>query len=220
LPRPGEVSLAHNGVLFLDELPEYQRNVLEVLRQPLEDRQVTISRAALSVIFPASFMLVAAMNPCPCGYATDPAHDCHCAGRQIQRYLSKISAPIMDRIDMHVEVPAVSYADLTVSHCSEPSSKVCQRVVAARRRQSQRLNRSAIYCNAQMNSSQIRDHCQLNEKCTTLLESAADRFGMSARAYFRSIRIARTIADLDRATDIGASHISEAIQYRSSEYRP
>ena len=217
IPRPGEVSLAHHGVLFLDELPEYRRNVLEVLRQPLEDRQVTISRAAFSVTFPASFMLVAAMNPCPCGYAADPTHDCHCSERQIRRYRSRISGPLMDRIDMHVAVPAVSYRDLSIPAASESSRSICKRVVAARERQSRRLASSGIYCNAWMNSRHIGSYCTLNARGTNLLENAADRFGMSARAYFRILKIARTIADLVQETDIRTDHIAEAIQYRSQE---
>ena len=219
LPRPGEVSLAHHGVLFLDELPEYRRNVLEVLRQPMEDRKVTISRAALSVTFPASFILVAAMNPCPCGYATDVHHDCHCSLGQICRYQSKISGPLMDRIDIHVEVPAVSYRDLSLPAVSESSSVICERVIAARQRQSCRLMQSMIYCNAQMNSRHVRTYCQLNAKGATLLENAADRFGMSARAYFRILKIARTIADLAQAEDIQRDHLAEAIQYRGHDSR-
>ena len=215
LPRPGEVSLAHHGVLFLDELPEYKKHVLEVLRQPLEDHCVTISRASSSVTFPASFMLVAAMNPCPCGYATDSKHICHCSQQQIRRYRSKISGPLMDRIDMHVEVPAVSYADLAALPPAEKSADIHQRVVRARQRQSGRFSRARIFCNAQMSGRDIRSHCRLNAQTNAMLETAVDKFGLSARAYIRILKMARTIADLDQEQDIGEMHLFEAIQYRS-----
>ncbi len=215
VPRPGEVSLAHNGVLFLDELPEYRKNVLEVLRQPLEDRCVTISRATTSITFPASFMLVAAMNPCPCGYATDSDHDCRCTGQQIQRYRSKISGPLMDRIDMHVEVPAVAYKDLAALPPSDDSSAIYKRVAEARQRQSRRFARERIYCNAQMGNRHIRSHCQLDSQAGAMLETAVHKLGLSARAYFRILKMARTAADLDRKQDICAIHIAEAIQYRT-----
>ncbi len=215
LPRPGEVSLAHNGVLFLDELPEYKKHVLEVLRQPLEDHCVTISRAATSVTFPASFMLIAAMNPCPCGYATDASHRCHCSYSQVQRYRSKISGPLMDRIDMHVEVPAVSYKDLATLPPSGESSAIHQRVICARQVQSRRFLQNRIYCNAQMSNRHIRSHCTLTPQTGAMLEAAVDRLGLSARAIFRVIKMARTIADLDMQQDIGADHVAEAIQYRT-----
>ncbi len=215
LPRPGEVSLAHNGVLFLDELPEYKKHVLEVLRQPLENRCVTISRAAASVTFPAGFMLVAAMNPCPCGYATDAKHVCQCSFQQIHRYRSKISGPLMDRIDMHVEVPAVSYQDLATLPASENSWAIHQRVTRARTVQAKRFRRAGIFCNAHMSSRHVRIHCNLDTRANTMLEAAVDKFGLSARAFFRILKMARTIADLDEARDIDAAHLSEAIQYRS-----
>lgn len=215
VPRPGEVSLAHNGVLFLDELPEYKRNVLEVLRQPLEDRVVTISRAHSSLTYPANLMLVAAMNPCPCGYATDVQKDCHCTAQQIQRYRSRISGPLLDRIDLHVEVPAVSYKDLVSDPCSETSQDICRRVAQARDIQSRRFLYSRIYCNAQMGSRHIRRHCGLRTAASTLLETAMERFGMSARAYFRILKIARTIADLVQEEVLSEAHLYEAIQYRT-----
>jgi magnesium chelatase family protein len=215
IPRPGEVSLAHNGVLFLDELSEYKKNVLEVLRQPLEDLQVTISRAASTLTYPSSFMLIAAMNPCPCGYLADPRHACRCTAHQIQRYRSKISGPLLDRIDIHVEVPAVPYKDLMVGANAEPSDVIRQRVVAARRIQTRRFKRTKIYSNAQMASRHIRTHCRIGEDAHRLLESAIDRLGLSARAHNRILKISRTIADLDARTDIQVHHLTEAIQYRS-----
>jgi magnesium chelatase family protein len=215
IPRPGEVSLAHNGVLFLDELSEYKKNVLEVLRQPLEDLQVTISRAASTLTYPSSFMLIAAMNPCPCGYLADPRHACRCTAHQIQRYRSKISGPLLDRIDIHVEVPAVPYKDLMVGANAESSDVIRQRVVAARRIQTRRFKRTKIYSNAQMASRHIRTHCRIGEDAHRLLESAIDRLGLSARAHNRILKISRTIADLDARTDIQVHHLTEAIQYRS-----
>ena len=215
IPRPGEVSMAHNGVLFLDELPEFKKHVLEVLRQPLEDLKVTISRASLSITYPSSFMLVAAMNPCPCGYFSDPKHECRCTYQQIHRYRSKISGPLMDRIDIHVEVPAVPYKDLRVESGAEPSESISQRIASARSFQSERLARTKIYCNAQMSSRHIKKHCQIDESSSILLETAIDKLGLSARAYNRILKIARTIADLDGTSDIRVDHISEAIQYRT-----
>jgi magnesium chelatase family protein len=214
-PRPGEVSLAHNGVLFLDEFPEYKKNVLEVLRQPLEDHCVTISRAACSMTYPATFMLIAAMNPCPCGYATDLTHDCHCTHQQMIRYRSRISGPLLDRIDLHVEVPALSYKDLSSLPSTDSSDTIRQRVIEARRLQSKRFEGRRIYCNAQMNSRQIRSHCKLNAESGTMLEKAVDKLGLSARAYFRILKIARTIADISQSRYICVEHISEAIQYRT-----
>ncbi|MDX1707572.1 MAG: ATP-binding protein, partial [Desulfobacterales bacterium] len=215
IPRPGEVSLAHNGVLFLDELPEFKKHVLEVLRQPLEDLQVTISRAKTTLTYPADFMLVAAMNPCPCGYLSDPKHECRCTPHQIHRYRSKISGPLLDRIDMHVEVPAVPYKDLMQDHAAEPSETIRQRVANARQIQAQRLSRTKIFCNAQMSSRHIKRHCRVDAASCRLLESAIDKLGLSARAYNRILKIARTIADLEPSTDINAAHVSEAIQYRN-----
>jgi len=215
IPRPGEVSLAHNGVLFLDELSEFKKNVLEVLRQPLEDQKVTISRASSTITYPSSFMLVAAMNPCPCGYFSDPKHECRCSYPQIHRYRSKISGPLMDRIDIHVEVPAVPYRDLMGKFNSESSENIRNRVSAARKLQANRFARSKIYCNAQMNSRHIKNHCKIDDASCSLLESAIDKFGLSARAYNRILKIARTIADLEAENDIMIDHVSEAIQYRN-----
>lgn len=219
VPRPGEVSLAHNGVLFLDELPEFQKHVLEVMRQPLEDLQVTIARAALSITYPASFMLVAAMNPCPCGYLADTRHECRCSATQIQRYRSRISGPLLDRIDLHVEVPAVAYHELQSTSTAEPSAAVKQRVTAARRRQSERLRRARIHTNAQMNSRQLRQYAAVDADGHRLLEAAVGRLGLSARAYSRILKIARTLADLQAVAEISSEHVAEAIQYRSLDRR-
>ena len=215
IPRPGEVSLAHHGVLFLDELPEFKKHVLEVLRQPLEDFQVTISRASTSITYPANFMLVAAMNPCPCGYYSDPKHACHCNAYQIQRYRSKVSGPLMDRIDIHVEVPAVPYKDLSSKIPSEGSHTIQKRVFAARAIQAARYCRSNIHSNAQMNNRFIKTYCSLGNTAANILEKAIDTLGLSARAFNRILKIARTIADLENAARIDVNHISEAIQYRS-----
>jgi magnesium chelatase family protein len=215
IPRPGEVSLAHNGVLFLDELPEFKKHVLEVLRQPIEDMQVTISRAASSLTYPASFMLVAAMNPCPCGYLGDLKHECRCTYPQIHRYRSRISGPLLDRIDIHVEVPAVPYKDLLEEAHAESSADIRERVTRARQIQSARLARTRIFCNAQMASRHIRSFCRIDDDSRSLLESAIDKLGLSARAFNRVLKISRTIADLAGVDGIGVAHISEAIQYRS-----
>lgn len=215
IPRPGEVSMAHNGVLFLDEFPEFKKHVLEVLRQPLEDLNVTISRASSTITYPAGFMLVAAMNPCPCGYFSDPKHECRCTYQQIRKYRSKISGPLMDRIDIHVEVPAVPYKDLSGESWAESSKDIMKRVLASRLIQSKRFNRTKIFCNAQMNSRHIKKHCKIDGVSCNLLEAAIDKFGLSARAYNRILKIARTIADLAKEKDIQIDHISEAIQYRS-----
>ena len=215
IPRPGEVSLAHHGVLFLDELPEFKKHVLEVLRQPLEDLKVTISRATTTLTYPASFMLVAAMNPCPCGYLADPKHTCRCTHHQIHRYRSKISGPLLDRIDIHVEVPAVPYQDLMQESYAEPSKNIRQRVSGAREIQSKRFARAKIYCNAKMSSRHIKTHCRIDGSSRRLLESAIDKLGLSARAFNRVLKIARTIADLDGSPDVQVDHISEAIQYRN-----
>ncbi len=214
-PRPGEVSMAHNGVLFLDELPEFKKHVLEVLRQPLEDMRVTISRSAATVTYPSSFMLIAAMNPCPCGYHGDSRHPCVCSPQQINRYRSRISGPLMDRIDIHVEVPAVPYKDLVAPSGAESSAAIRERVAAARRIQAGRFRRAGIHANAHMRSRHIRRHCPVDGPSASLLEMAVDRLGLSARAYNRILKIARTIADLEGAEAIAASHVSEAIQYRS-----
>jgi magnesium chelatase family protein len=216
IPKPGEVSLAHNGVLFLDELPEYKKHVLEVLRQPLEDRFVTIARANATITYPASIMLVAAMNPCPCGYLADPKHDCRCRPEQIKNYRAKISGPLLDRIDMHIEVPSVPYKELVGDGSAECSEEIRKRVVAARSIQSERFKRSKIFCNAQMGHRHLQAFCKLDAACMALLESAVDKLGLSARAYKRILKIARTIADLEQVPDIGAHHVGEAIQYRAS----
>jgi magnesium chelatase family protein len=215
IPKPGEVSLSHNGVLFLDELPEFRKNVLEVMRQPLEEEKVTISRAATSLTYPARFMLVAAMNPCPCGYYSDLTHECTCTLPQIHRYRSKISGPLMDRIDIHIEVPAVKYRDLASRDPGEPSREIKKRVDQARRIQLNRFKGMKIYCNAQMTNRHIKKFCQIDDGSQRLLEMAIDKFGLSARAYTRILKVARTIADLEGAENIQASHLSEAIQYRS-----
>lgn len=215
VPRPGEVSLAHNGVLFLDELPEFRRNVLEVMRQPLEDRQVTISRASASLTYPANFMLVAAMNPCPCGFFSDPTRDCKCSPTQIQNYVSRISGPLLDRIDIQVEVPAVKYAELANETTGEPSAHVRERVEKARHIQQQRFVDTVIHANANMESKQIREYCKIDSQAQDLLRVAINQLGLSARAYDRILKVARTIADLDSNPHIEAVHVSEAIQYRS-----
>jgi magnesium chelatase family protein len=215
MPKPGEVSLSHNGVLFLDELPEFKKNVLEVLRQPLEDGRVTISRALSSLTFPSSFMLVAAMNPCPCGFYTDPNRECTCTMPQILRYRSKISGPLLDRIDIHIEVPAVRYRDLTGEASGEDSEAIKGRVNRAREIQRERFHGKRIYCNAQMTPRFLKKYCQIGEASKVLLERAIDKLGLSARAYTRILKIARTIADLERVEEIVPQHISEAIQYRS-----
>ena len=215
IPRPGEVSLAHNGVLFLDELPEFKKNALEVMRQPLEDGKVTISRAATSITYPSRFMLVAAMNPCPCGYFSDPQHECTCTALLIQRYRSKISGPLLDRIDIHVEVPPLKFQELSRDSAAESSASVRQRVSRAREIQHQRLARTKIHCNAQMGSRHLKSFCQIDEASRRLLETAINKLGLSARAYTRILKVARTIADLDGAEHIQSPHISEAIQYRS-----
>ena len=216
IPRPGEVSLGHNGVLFLDELPEFQRNVLEVLRQPLEDGVVCIARAALSVSFPARFMLAAAMNPCPCGFFGDPTRDCHCTPMQIQRYVSKISGPLLDRIDIHIEVPAVKYKELRGTTEAEPSASVRQRVMDARRLQLDRYAaEKKIYANAQMTPKLLRKYCGISADGEKLLETAIQKLGLSARAHDRILKVARTIADLDGIPDIQPRQLSEAIQYRT-----
>jgi magnesium chelatase family protein len=215
IPKPGEVSLSHNGVLFLDELPEFRKNVLEVMRQPLEEERVTISRAATSLTYPARFMLVAAMNPCPCGYYSDPNHECTCTIPQIQRYRSKISGPLMDRIDIHIEVPAVKYRDLASRDSGESSREIKRRIDAARKLQVDRFKGMKIYCNAQMTNRQIKKFCQIDDPSQRLLETAIDRFGLSARAYTRILKVARTIADLEAVEDIQPTHLSEAIQYRT-----
>ena len=215
VPKPGEVSLAHHGVLFLDELPEFRKNVLEVLRQPLEDAQVTISRVIGSVTYPADIMLVAAMNPCPCGFLSDPQHNCTCSPIQIRRYRSRISGPLLDRIDIQVDVPAVKYKDLSDTLPGEDSAAVRGRVNAAREIQLQRYADRKFFCNAQMSSRDLRAYCQPDEGGEQLLENAMQRLGLSGRAYTRILKVARTIADLVGEERIAAAHIAQAIQYRT-----
>ncbi len=215
-PRPGEVSLAHHGVLFLDELPEFSKNALEVLRQPLEDGQVTISRAAAAVTFPSRFMLVAAMNPCPCGYYTDPAKECTCHPAQIHKYLGKISGPLLDRFDIHLEVPAVKYQDLIGHGSSETSHSIREKIKAARQHQSRRYrNDPGVFVNAHLGPRLIRSYCHLGSEGHSLLKAAMTRLGLSARAYHRILKVARTIADLEGEENIQPMHVSEAIQYRA-----
>jgi magnesium chelatase family protein len=217
-PRPGEVSLANNGLLFLDELPEFQRNVLEVLRQPLEDGHVTIARASMSLTFPARFMLAAAMNPCPCGYFNDPSRECTCTPPLIQRYVSKISGPLLDRIDIHIDMPAVKYRELRSDSGGESSETIRCRVISARQRQLRRYAGEKIYCNAQMSPRQIRKYCEISAECERLLETAMSRLGLSARAHDRILKVGRTIADLEASEQIQTAHVSEAIQYRSLDH--
>lgn len=244
-PQPGEISLAHNGVLFLDELPEYKRQVLEVMRQPMEDQMVTISRARFTIDFPANFVLIAAMNPCPCGYYNHPDRECSCPSGTVERYLNKVSGPLLDRIDIHIEVTPVSYSELREERSGETSEEIRNRVNKARDIQRKRFEMekqvafdftgskeigvskqvdraelrsecgTIISCNADMTSRQIRKYCQLDQSCADILKRAMEKFGFSARAYDRILKVARTIADLDGASDIGTQHIAEAVQYRS-----
>lgn len=215
-PQPGEISLAHNGVLFLDELPEYKRTVLEVMRQPLEERKVTIARAKFTVEYPASFMLVAAMNPCPCGYHNHPEKDCVCSPGVVQKYMSRISGPLLDRIDLHVEVVPVSYDELSAKTQTEGSTTIRERVIEARKMQTKRFeNTEGIFANAHMESKQVRTICKIDESGETLLKTAMQKLGLSARAYDRILKVARTIADLDNSNQIQTNHLAEAIQYRS-----
>ena len=215
-PKPGEISLAHNGVLFLDELPEFKRTVLEVLRQPMEERRVTISRAKLTIEYPASFMLIAAMNPCPCGYYNHPTIECTCPAGAVKRYLNKVSGPLMDRIDLHIEVTPVPVSQLNREERAESSAAIRERVVAARAIQTSRFAGSpGVHCNAQMGSKLTREHCQLTDECRQIMEVAMNRLGLSARAYDRILRVARTIADLEASPAISPDHLREAITYRS-----
>ncbi|MCA9121709.1 MAG: YifB family Mg chelatase-like AAA ATPase [Planctomycetaceae bacterium] len=213
-PAPGEISLSHNGVLFLDELPEFNRRTLEVLRQPLEDGTVTISRALTSTTFPADFILIAALNPCPCGYRNDPRRDCHCSVPQIERYMAKVSGPLLDRIDIHIEVPAVPFQELTAGTAGTSSEEMRAQVIAARQLQSERFARFRVRSNAKMKSQQIRRFCPLDEPCANLLKSSVNELGLSARAHDKVLRVARTIADLDGSLDIQQSHLHEAVNYR------
>lgn len=215
VPRPGEVSYAHHGVLFLDELPEFKKNVLEVLRQPMEDYKVTISRSKLSLDFPANFMLVAAMNPCPCGYSTDPGRECKCTIPVIQKYMGKVSGPLLDRIDIHIEVPAVKYKELSSTAKTESSAEIRKRVVTARQIQIARFAKyKHIFNNADMGTKEVRKFCALDEQSAELLKNYMNRLGFSARAYDRILKVSRTIADLEGSENIQPAHLSEAIQYR------
>lgn len=217
IPKPGEVSLAHNGVLFLDELPEFHKNVLEVLRQPLEDGSVTIGRAKMTLTYPARFMLAAAMNPCPCGYFTDPYHECRCTPIQIQHYRAKISGPLLDRIDIHIEVPSLKYDDLKSAQAGESSEDIKKRVSKARVVQLNRFKdgKRKIFCNAHMEPKDIKKFCPIDDESQNLLKTAIEKFGLSARAYDKILKVARTIADLEAEENIKVQHIAEAIQYRS-----
>ena len=214
VPAPGEISLGHNGVLFLDELPEFNRQTLEVLRQPLEDGSVSISRALRSTDFPADFMLIASLNPCPCGYRNDPRRECHCNIPQIERYMAKISGPLLDRIDLHIEVPAVPFNELSASADGTDSRSMREKVTKARQRQAERFEASATRTNAQMSSRELRQICKVDGPCQKMLEQSVDQLGLSARAHDKVLRVARTIADVDGAAEINIEHVSEAINYR------
>jgi magnesium chelatase family protein len=215
-PQPGEISLAHNGVLFLDELPEFKRTVLEVMRQPMEERRVTISRAKVSIEYPANFMLVASMNPCPCGYYNHPDKDCVCGPSTVHRYLSKISGPLLDRIDLHVEVVPVSFDEMTANRRVENSTAIRERVIAAREIQTRRFaSNKSIYNNAMMPSNLVKKICAIDDAGNALLKTAMERIGLSARAYERILKVSRTIADLAGSAGIRSEHLAEAIQYRS-----
>lgn len=215
-PQPGEISLAHNGVLFLDELPEFKRSVLEVMRQPLEDRNVTISRSRLSVEYPASFMLIASMNPCPCGFFNHPKKECLCAPGVVQKYLSKISGPLLDRIDLHVEVTPVNFNELTSIADTEKSAVIRGRVISARAIQDARFSKTnSLHYNAQMSPNMVRNICKIDAAGQNLIKSAMEKLGLSARAYDRILKVSRTIADLAKSKDIKLEHLAEAIHYRS-----
>ena len=215
-PRPGEVSLAHNGILFLDELPEFKRDVLEVLRQPLEDGHVTIARVAATMTYPAQLMLVAAMNPCPCGYYGDTVKTCTCSPPMIAKYLQRISGPLLDRIDIHIEVPRLRQDEMIQgSGSGEPSGSIRGRVLAARARQKERFEATTLHCNAHMGAKQIKQFCRVTDDVKNLLRAAISQLGLSARAYDRILKLARTIADLDAEADIQLAHVAEAIQYRA-----
>ena len=216
MPQPGEISLAHNGVLFLDELPEFRRSVLEVMRQPLEECMVTIYRAKVSIDFPANFMLIASMNPCPCGYYNHPEKECVCAPIAVQRYLNKVSGPLLDRIDLHVEVTPVLFDEMTAQRKNEQSATIRKRVVQARNRQKERFSPYlSIYSNARMSSVMAKEVCSISQAGTNLLKKAMEKLGLSARAYERILKVARTIADLASSERILEAHLAEAIQYRS-----
>ena len=216
IPKPGEVSLAHHGVLFLDELPEFKKDILETLRQPMEDKSVTISRASSCLTYPASFLLIAAMNPCPCGYFGDPMHDCHCSSTEIQRYMSRVSGPLLDRIDIHITVPSVKFKELSSETRGEKSITIRERVNAARRIQLERFKAEKnMFCNAHMESCDIRKYCKIDDKSQSLLALAISKQGLSARAYDRILKVARTIADIAGTPGIEMGHVAEAIHYRT-----
>jgi len=216
IPQPGEISLAHNGVLFLDELPEFRRSVLEVMRQPMEERRVSISRAKIAIDFPASFMLIASMNPCPCGYFNHPEKECTCPPGAVQKYLQKISGPLLDRIDLHVEVTPVAFPELSSVQNFEKSESIRERVIKAREIQAARfLDHPGIYCNAQMGSTLLKEICRINDAGRNLLKNVMEKLHLSARAYDRILKVSRTIADLAQSEDILIAHLAEAIQYRS-----
>lgn len=218
LPRPGEISLAHCGVLFLDELPEFHKDVLEVLRQPMEEGKVQVSRASGTEVFPADFMLVCAMNPCKCGWYGHPSGRCRCAPQDVERYLGKLSGPLLDRVDLYTEVASLEYEELSRRSAGESSAEVKARVDAARAIQAQRFGPEGPACNAQMGQAELQQHCALDEGCQVIMKGAYERMGLTARSYDRILRVARTIADLDAAGQIGPAHLAEAIQYRASEY--
>ena len=215
-PQPGEISLAHNGVLFLDELPEFKRSVLEVMRQPLEERRVTISRARFSVDYPCSFMLVTSMNPCPCGYYNHPEKECTCPPGAVQKYMSKISGPLLDRIDLHVEVTPVNFNELASDRLAEKSELIRERVIAARNIQIERFgDKPDLHANSQMSPQMVRDICKIDVAGQTLLKKAMEKLGLSARAYDRILKVSRTIADLAGSEEIKLEHLAEAIHFRS-----
>ena len=215
-PQPGEISLAHNGVLFADELPEFNKATLEVLRQPLEDRKITISRAKYTIEYPCSFMFVASMNPCPCGYFNDPSHHCVCTPGQIQRYMNKISGPLLDRIDIQCEITPVPFSDISQAQPGEPSEVIRERVIKARHIQEERFKDiKGIYCNAQMTERMIHQYAEPDEAGINLLRMAMERLNLSARAYNRILKVARTIADLDASESVRSNHLAEAISYRN-----
>jgi len=214
-PRPGEISLAHHGVLFLDELPEFRRNVLEALRQPIEDGHITITRSSTTATYPAKFMLVAAMNPCPCGYYTDQTRVCRCTPQQIRQYQARISGPLLDRIDIHIEVPSIRYKDLTGKSSGETSGAIKERIEQARVIQKKRFDGHDIQFNARMTDKQTKTHCMIDEDSQNLIEMAVEKLGLSARAYTKVLKVARTIADIEEEEKIQSCHIAEAIQYRN-----
>jgi magnesium chelatase family protein len=216
MPQPGEISLAHNGVLFLDELPEFKRTVLEVMRQPMEERRVTISRAKVALDFPSSFMLIASMNPCPCGFYNHPEKECTCPPGTVQKYLNKISGPLLDRIDLHVEVTPVAFSELSSTKTFEKSESIRERVVKAREKQAERYkDNPGVYCNAQMSSKMLKEICVISQTGSNLLKIAMEKLNLSARAYDRILKVSRTIADLAGSDEIKPEHLAEAIQYRS-----